>query len=50
MGIVFKYSKPKDAINAYLKFIENAPKDHRKVPEAYYAIALILMEENELMI
>jgi TPR repeat protein len=29
----------KDILDAYRIFLENAPKDHRKVPEAYYARA-----------
>ena len=28
-----------DILEAYRIFLENAPKDHRKVPEAYYAMA-----------
>jgi TPR repeat protein len=28
-----------DILDAYRIFLENAPKDHRKVPEAYYAMA-----------
>ena len=41
--------KPKDAINAYLKFLEIAPKDHRRLPEAYYAMALLLLG-NEVLV
>jgi hypothetical protein len=34
-----------DTINAYLQFLDIAPKDHRKFPESYYAIAVLLLRE-----
>ncbi len=36
----------KDVLEAYQSFLKIAPKDHRKIPETYYAIAISLMGKN----
>ena len=41
---------PNDVIKAYLSFIEIAPKDHRLVPESYYAIACLLSRNGNQLI
>ncbi len=41
-------SDPNDTIKAYLKFLEIAPKDHRKVPESYYSIAVSLVPKHSI--
>ncbi|UJR19603.1 hypothetical protein I4U23_022737 [Adineta vaga] len=37
-----------EAIEAYRTFIVAAPKDHRKVPESYYSMAVCYLQQNPL--
>jgi tetratricopeptide (TPR) repeat protein len=36
----------KDILEAYQSFLKTAPKDHRKIPETYYAMAFCLLDKN----
>lgn len=39
--------KPKETIDVYQKFLTIAPRDHRKTPECYYAIATCYLQLDD---
>lgn len=41
-------NKPEQTIDAYLKFMAIAPRDHRKIPECYYVIASCYLQLEKM--